>query len=334
MTDSDSATVSENLRADHMNVSVIVCTHDRADLLRHCLGSLEGLDYPNFEIVVVDNAPSTDATRRIVEGRRAKYIVEPMPGLGRARNRGIRESSGEIVAFTDDDCRVDEHWLAALVSEFSGDETACVTGAVKPYELRTETQRLLDRSSRLSQQSAGRQVISRANPDWFFSIHSLKAGSGANMAFRRSFLEQHEDFDEAFGRGTLAGGEETHIFFSVLKHDFKLVHTPEAVVYHCWPPEMTYLARRLLEAMTDQTAYLTKLLVCERGYRLQTLRLATRQFRKYLRVVKHEGGQTGGAAQVSIGAELWALARGPWYYLACRRQAAKTLALSQRSEPE
>src|SRR5690348_12347934 len=87
--------------------SVVICTRDRPRYLERCLNALGALDYPCFEIVVVDNAPSDGRTRDLAQRRQARYVVEPTPGLSRARNRGALESTGEIVAYLDDDAIVD-----------------------------------------------------------------------------------------------------------------------------------------------------------------------------------------------------------------------------------
>jgi perosamine synthetase len=144
------------------------------------------------------------------------------------------------------------------------------------------------------------------------------------MSLRKSFYDEHGGFDEAIGARTpVAGGMENGLFFMVLKHGGKLVHTPSAVVFHHEPAEMSDLRRKLMEGMTAQTAYLTKLLVTERGFRGRTLKLALRQCGKYFRAAAREGGQTGASSPLSLLDELWALARGPWRYLTCRRQVAK-----------
>ena len=90
-------------------VTVAVCTRDRTDDLARCLDSLSCLDYPALEVLVVDNAPSSNATERLVRTRYPnwRYVCEPRPGLNWARNRAIIESSGEIIAYTDDDVVVD-----------------------------------------------------------------------------------------------------------------------------------------------------------------------------------------------------------------------------------
>src|SRR5204863_4084476 len=96
-------------------VSVAVCTRNRPQDMERCLAALSSLRYPSLEIVVVDNAPQTDATERLVRRYSAsmRYVRESRPGLGWARNRAISETRGEVLAFTDDDVMVDAGWLEA-----------------------------------------------------------------------------------------------------------------------------------------------------------------------------------------------------------------------------
>ena len=101
--------------------TVIVCTRDRPASLRRTLGSLLEGDYPHYEILVVDNDPAKPATRSLVAdlGGNVRYSAEPLPGLSRARNRGVREARGEVLAFIDDDVIADRGWLRNVVLGFS-----------------------------------------------------------------------------------------------------------------------------------------------------------------------------------------------------------------------
>ena len=96
---------------------MVVCTRDRPEQIKKCLGRLAGQQYPRYEVVVVDNAPTSDALRKVVEGQAGagaafRYCVEPRPGLSWARNAGIAAATSDIIAFLDDDDEPDEHWLA------------------------------------------------------------------------------------------------------------------------------------------------------------------------------------------------------------------------------
>ena len=108
--------------------SVIICTRNGADRLKGCLDACLALDFPDFEIIVVNDG-STDDTEKLLEsteGIRA-FHLDPS-GLSAARNYGAKMSKGEILAFTDDDCRPDVHWLAWLAHAFTTSEHAAIGG--------------------------------------------------------------------------------------------------------------------------------------------------------------------------------------------------------------
>ncbi len=109
--------------AVHFVVTVAVCTRDRVTDLALCLDALIDFDYPALDLLVVDNAPDTDATARLVchYHSRVRYLCEPRPGLDWARNRAVHEARGDILAFTDDDAVVDRGWVTALVRIFVED---------------------------------------------------------------------------------------------------------------------------------------------------------------------------------------------------------------------
>src|SRR5262245_13875794 len=107
------------------SVTVAVCTRDRPADLARCLDAIGKLNMP-VDVLVIDNAPSTDATERLVKQRNAtpgsapvRYVREPRPGLDWARNRAVLEAKGEIIAFTDDDVIVDPDWAASLARVFA-----------------------------------------------------------------------------------------------------------------------------------------------------------------------------------------------------------------------
>lgn len=226
------------------SISVAVCTRDRPDDLRLCLIALSDLDEPPLEIIVVDNAPRTDATRKVVESfqhspmsarTRFRYILEDKPGLDWARNRAIEEACGEIVAFTDDDVVVDPGWTRALAKNFAENpDTMAVTGLVVPYELQTEAQYWFEELGGFGR-GYNRCWYHTAVGDRIAFRHggAGKFGTGANMAFRRCLFEKIGAFDPALDVGTCTrGGGDLEMFFRVLKTGHTLVYDPSAMVRH------------------------------------------------------------------------------------------------------
>ncbi len=106
---------------ERLTTSVVIVTKDRPHLLAGLLDSLTGQTLPPDEVIVVDNdsaASYADLFREYASRLPLRTVVEREPGIPSARNRGIREATGEIVLFTDDDCRVDPAWLERMVSPF------------------------------------------------------------------------------------------------------------------------------------------------------------------------------------------------------------------------
>ncbi len=125
-------------------ISIVVCTRNRTTHLANCLKALLELEYSNYEIIVVDNAPGNEDTRQLVATLPVRYVRENKPGLDWARNRGIAEAKHNIVAFTDDDALVDKYWLQVISKAFTNHEVMAVTGFVAPAELETGAQRVFE----------------------------------------------------------------------------------------------------------------------------------------------------------------------------------------------
>lgn len=255
-------------------VTVAVCTRDRSAELAGCLEALAALRYPALDLLVVDNAPTSDVTERLVRNYPlVRYCREPRPGLDWARNRAVREARGEIVAFTDDDVRVDPGWAGALAAVFAAHpEVAAVTGLVAPHELETEAQALFE-----SYGGFGRGYLRR----WFHAPPAKGAGphishhgagqfgTGANMAFRRSLFDRIGLFDPALDVGTATnGGGDLEMFFRLLQSGHTLVYEPRALVYHRHRADYARLRRQIADNGVGFYSFLVRTAVAypqERG---------------------------------------------------------------------
>jgi glycosyltransferase involved in cell wall biosynthesis len=226
---------------EHPLVTVAVCSRDGVDRLPECLDSLVGLDYPpdRLELLLVDNAPADDRVRHLVSlfYPSVRYVVEPSAGLDRARNRAIAEASGDIIAFTDDDVRVDPGWVDAVARTFASEpDVDAVTGLVVADEIDVESQRLFEdyggfgrgfdrRVFRVDTVSRERAARRHGGAGRF--------GTGANMAFRKRTFDRIGPFDPALDVGTPAnGGGDLEMFFRVLKEGGTIVYEPSAIVRH------------------------------------------------------------------------------------------------------
>ena len=118
------------------SVSVVIATRHRPNLLDRCLHALHNQSVVPSGVIVVDNSAGDDATRAVTRVRSASYLVEPRRGVSRARNRGAREASSDVVAYLDDDAVPDPGWLAGLLPEFGDPRVAAVTGPILGFRHR------------------------------------------------------------------------------------------------------------------------------------------------------------------------------------------------------
>ena len=195
-------------------ISVIVCSYNGARTIRDCLGGLRRLDYPAFEVIVVDDG-SNDATPAIAREYGFRVISGRNQGLSHARNVGLRAASGEIVAYIDDDAYPDPDWLRYLAAGFLGSTHAGIGGPNLPPP------------------GDGLVAESVANAPGG-PIHVLLSDQeaehipGCNMAFRRSALLAIGGFDPQFR----TAGDDVDICWRLRERGWTLGYQPGAVVWH------------------------------------------------------------------------------------------------------
>ncbi|MEV7371295.1 glycosyltransferase [Streptomyces sp. NPDC090301] len=248
--------------------SVVVATRERPESLARALDSLLAQDHPDFELVVVDNAPRTSGTYDLVTGKyadRVRYVREDAPGLATAHNTGLAAAEGAVVAFTDDDVIADPRWLSSLTAPFADDPgLGCATGLILPARLGTPAQILLESHGGFAKGFAPR-LYDPAHPpadEPLFPFTAGSFGSGANMAFRVDALRRAGGFDPATGTGTAArGGDDLYAFVAVLSAGFRLRYTSEALVWHHHRDTWQDLRNQAYGYGAGLTAYLTATLV-------------------------------------------------------------------------
>jgi GT2 family glycosyltransferase len=250
--------------------TVIIATRERPDALARCLASVRRLDYPSFDVVVVDNAPATDRTRGVVErfhreGLPVHYVCEMRRGLAAAHNGGLPHARGAILAFTDDDVVVDRHWLTELVAPFTTDpRVAATTGLILPAELDTRGQAMLEAHGRYLKGFEDRRFDRGEHrpDDPLFPFTAGAFGAGANMAFEAEFLRRSGGFDRALGTGTIArGGDDLAAFFRVIAADRVLAYQPSSIVWHHHRRDDDAVTRQAWDYAVGFSAYLTSALV-------------------------------------------------------------------------
>jgi glycosyltransferase involved in cell wall biosynthesis len=268
-------------------MSVIVCTRDRAARLPMCLDAVEAQDYPDYEIVVVDNAPATDAVADLVAARRPpvqlRRIVEHRPGLAWARNTGLAAAGGRIVAYLDDDERPDKHWLAELARGFTvASGVAGVSGIVLPAALDTPAQCWFEGFGGHSKGRGFRaEIFDAASHGRQHPLYPLPPfGVGASMAFDREALAGIEGFDVALGAGTPAhAGEDTAAISDLMLSGATFVYWPGAIMWHEHRRTVCELAQQLYGYGSGLTSFYARALLRDPMVLPRLLRLAPRAVR-------------------------------------------------------
>lgn len=314
-------------------ITVVVCTRDRPAILATCLALLQELRYPAFEVVVVDNAPTTTETRdcfaRLVgDDGRFRYVQEPVPGLSRARNRGLAEARFSRVAFTDDDVQVDPWWLDGIAAGFARDHRAgCVTGLVPPAQLEHPAQHYFDRrfswASRLEPRV--HDMTSGRDSSVLYPYSAGLFGTGANFAVDRDLLDRLGGFDEALGAGSPAGGgEDLDAFVRVLQADRSLVYEPSAIVWHVHRDGDGAQRRQLFYYGVGLTAFLSKY-VADRRTTWDILTRVPEGLRR-MRRLWSPAEIAGRAPPTLVAAEVIGMAAGPLAYRRGRRRLKRARA--------
>ncbi len=310
-------------------VTVVVCTHNRSTGLVSTLRSLSDLKYESFEVVVVDNAPSGAETAELVsqfaaDDQRFRYVCEPLKGLSRARNRGLAEARGELIAFTDDDVRVDPLWLHGLIRGFGrAKDVGCVTGLVVSGSLEHPAEQYFDERIWWSWQFQPR-LYRRERGAHDSPLHPYAAGTfgaGANFAARVETLRSLGGFDECLGAGAATqGGEDLDIFVRVLLSSAALSYEPCALVWHDNRVDYPTLHRQMYTYGLGLTAFLTKYLLSP-GSRGEMARKALGGLRHTVSLLRrsHEASQTVARGRHSMAAaEFRGMLAGPFVYLRAR----------------
>ena len=206
-------------------ISVIICTRDRSECIGNAVRSVLRACYPNREVLVVDQSQS-DATAKVLSrfmhDGQIRYIRSTEQGLSRARNSGLAESTGDIVAFTDDDCTVSEDWLHRIADAFESDESiGIVFGSVTPAPHDHENGFIP------STERHAPIVISRSRDRYRIG------GMGACTAIRRPLWKKLGGFDTSLGAGSpLRAAEDTDFSLRALHQGFKVFETPAVRVVH------------------------------------------------------------------------------------------------------
>lgn len=194
-------------------VDIVVPVYNGEKTISSCLDSLMELDFPKdkLEIIVVDNS-STDATKEIIKSYPVKYVFENKRCPGAARNKGIKESTSELIAFIDADCVADRLWLKNIIKGFMNEVIGGCGGKILTHNPKTLIEKYYTSREAISQEKG---LI------YLFRL------AGSNAIFRRKVLQEVGLFDDSF-----VANEDIDLSWRILLKGHQLNYVPEAIVYH------------------------------------------------------------------------------------------------------
>jgi GT2 family glycosyltransferase len=188
----------------------------------------------------------------------ARYVSEPRPGLSAARNAGIREARGAVLAFTDDDAEVHPAWAARIAAAVREPGVDAAAGLVLPACLETEAMRRFE----MERDGSGPSYRGQRWDAGFFGrmrrwgAPVWRIGAGANMAFRRKVFDRLGGFDERLGAGAAGCSEDSEMWYRVLHAGGACRYDPTAVVYHYHREDLPGLRRQMRAYMRGHVAAL------------------------------------------------------------------------------
>ncbi|MCK4744842.1 glycosyltransferase family 2 protein [Candidatus Parcubacteria bacterium] len=221
-------------------ITVIICTYNRSKYLKLCLQSLieQTLSQNYFDIIVIDNN-SNDDTKKITDKflniLPFKYVFEKNQGLSYARNRGIKESNTEYIAYIDDDAKANKNWLQTAYKIIQEKNPAIFGGPIYPYYESKKPKWFLDKYETRKISEKGKYLTKN------------EFLSGSNIFFKKNIFNKIGLFDNNLGMkgGKISIGEETKIQIIANKKEKKKYYEPTLFVYHLVPKSKMTIKYRI-----------------------------------------------------------------------------------------
>lgn len=205
--------------------SIVICTRNRHDQIAAAVAGVLAQDHPAFDVTVIDQS-TTDETERALDrfanDRRLRYVHSDVAGLSRAYNRGIRETAGTILAFTDDDCVVEPNWLSSIVAAFAAEPDGdLLYGRVDSF-------------GESADEVAGTPFLAVTAPERLSKGDGFRVvGMGANFAARRRLFERIGGFDEVLGGGgPLRSSQDHDLTYRAYRAGLVTLLRPEVTIRH------------------------------------------------------------------------------------------------------
>ncbi len=217
-------------------VSIIIPVRNEAGLLKNCLESISGLDYPKdmLEVIVADGM-STDDTADVAKQYNAKVVMNEKKTVSPGRNVAFKYANGQLVAFTDADCIVDKNWIRNSLKYFEGAEVACVGGPNLTPPSEGDFGKAVGFIFNQGIFSAG-SIHARELKE----IKEVKSIPGCNAIYRKDALEKVMPIDES-----LLTCDDTELNQRLIDKGYKLLYTPDVFVWHYRRPNPKMLFKQM-----------------------------------------------------------------------------------------
>lgn len=333
------AALDEQIGADRMveeppssiePLTVVIATRGRPDSLQRCVRGVLASDHPAVTVLVVDNDPPDDRTADVVEGfgdSNVVYIREPRRGVSVGRNRGLREATTDIVAFTDDDTEVDVGWARRIAGAFDADPTlACLSGPVIAARLGTDVE-LAAEHALMWNKGFARRRFSLADPPPDSAIFPFSPGLfgiGANFAVRADIAREVGGLDEALGPGSRShGGEDCEFMVRLVLAGHVVGYEPSVYVWHHHRTSPDALRSQLGGYTIGLGAFLGKVAL-DPGARAAAVRRLPAAIAQVRRIAARESAAGDGMPAGAGRTRLRGLLTGPWIYLRERRAVRRS----------
>lgn len=215
---------------DITRCSILVCTYNRINYLKRCIASLLEINFPEYEIIIVNDG-SNDGTKEFLDNIKNDKIKvihhERNQGICAAKNTGIKHANFDIIACTDDDCTVDRGWLAELLRGFGNEQIGFVIG----------------QTFYISKNYKGyfpERLVANQNAKW---------PGGANIAFSKKVFDVSGNFDNSFFK---YNNEDTEIAIRIVSKGYKFNRAPNAIVCH---QAMNWTVKSLLRSARNASVW-------------------------------------------------------------------------------
>lgn len=217
-------------------ISIIIPVYNAERTIKKCIDSLLMIDYPNYEIIIIDDG-STDKTKDILSEykNRIKIIESQHIGPSACRNMAVKRSKGNFLAFTDADCLADKNWLKELMGGFFGDKVVSVGGTQLSPQDETKFGKSVQAFFELTGFLGG-YIKSKKDTE----IIKVPHNPSCNVMYRKNVFSEIGAFDE-----NLWPGEDVDLDYRLKKKNYVIMNNSKAIVYHYRPESLKELLKMM-----------------------------------------------------------------------------------------